>query len=168
MGRLTKKVQIRILYDALESLSIPVNVLVVGRGQIVPTTVSIHQVHHVPESYDEEELSYIFNASDLFVYPGAVGLSAIHAMAYGLPVLTRDPGDGCMPESEAVLDGITGSFFAAGDPQDLSRKIKIWLGRLQESRDNIKSACIHIVEDRYSPAAQTKRILEAIGSEGST
>ena len=39
--------------------------------------------------YDEAQLAPWFLTADAFVYPGAIGLSVLHAMGYGLPVVTQ-------------------------------------------------------------------------------
>ena len=63
------------------------------------------------EQYDEERLAGYYLASDLVVFPGAVGLSVNHALAYGVPVLAfeRTPqGPHHHPEFTNVIDGVTG------------------------------------------------------------
>lgn len=61
--------------------------------------------------YDETVLARYFLSSDLVVFPGAVGLSVNHALAYGVPVMafdrtTEGPDHG--PEIAYVKDGVTG------------------------------------------------------------
>ncbi len=65
----------------------------------------------IGEEYDEERLAGHYRASDLVVFPGAVGLSVNHALAYGVPVLAfeRTPqGPHHHPEIAYVVDGVTG------------------------------------------------------------
>ncbi len=65
----------------------------------------------VGEEYDEERLAGHYLASDLVVFPGAVGLSVNHALAYGVPVMAfeRTPqGPHHHPEIAYVVDGVTG------------------------------------------------------------
>lgn len=65
----------------------------------------------VGEEYDEERLAGHYLTSDLVVFPGAVGLSVNHALAYGVPVLAfeRTPaGPHHHPEIAYVVDGVTG------------------------------------------------------------
>lgn len=65
----------------------------------------------IGEEYDEERLAGHYLASDLVVFPGAVGLSVNHALAYGVPVLAfkRTPqGPHHHPEIAYVVDGVTG------------------------------------------------------------
>ncbi len=65
----------------------------------------------VGEEYEEERLAGHYLAADLVVFPGAVGLSVNHALAYGVPVMAfeRTPqGPHHGPEIAYVVDGATG------------------------------------------------------------
>lgn len=73
--------------------------------------------------FSEAEIAPIANAARVFVYPGAVGLSLIHAMAYGLPVLVHGDRDRHMPEIAAFSEGETGATFHKDDPADLARQM---------------------------------------------
>ena len=61
--------------------------------------------------YDEEELAPYFLGSDIYVLPGAAGLSVNHALAYGLPVAAfarSNLGPFHHPEVEYIIPGVTG------------------------------------------------------------
>ena len=65
----------------------------------------------VGAEYDEVRLAGHYLAADLVVFPGAVGLSVNHALAYGVPVMAfeRTPqGPHHGPEVAYVVDGVTG------------------------------------------------------------
>jgi glycosyltransferase involved in cell wall biosynthesis len=67
------------------------------------------------EAYDETRLADLYLASDLVVFPGAVGLSVNHALAYGVPVIAferRPHGPHHHPEIAYVVDGVTGHRVA--------------------------------------------------------
>ena len=53
---------------------------------------------------------------------------AIHALAYGTPVITHDDLDRQMPEVEVISEGLTGAFFKHGDVADLAENDKIFVG----------------------------------------
>lgn len=72
---------------------------------------------------NEAEIAKIANRCRIFVYPGAVGLSLIHSMAYGLPAIVNDDRWGNMPEITAFSSGVTGVSFTKGDAADLADKI---------------------------------------------
>ena len=64
-----------------------------------------------------------FLSAKLFVYPGSIGLSILHAFNYGLPVITHGNAAHQMPEFEALKDGANGHCFKEGDAADLAGKI---------------------------------------------
>ena len=72
---------------------------------------------------DEAVIAGIANSCRLFVYPGEVGLSLIHGMAYGLPCVVHDDRWKHMPEIAAFQKGVTGRVFARECPEDLARVI---------------------------------------------
>lgn len=76
----------------------------------------------------ETRISEIANRCKLFVYPGSVGLSLIHAMAYGLPAVVHDNRLKHMPEIDALKPGENGLSFKFGDSLSLSKTILQALG----------------------------------------
>ncbi len=99
--------------------------------------------------YDETQLSLMISVSNVLVVPGAIGLSAIHAMTYGTPVVTSNNFEKQMPEVEAVIPGWTGAFFQAGNVESLFEAVVPFLG--PESRSKYASHCISIVDRFYNP-----------------
>lgn len=71
--------------------------------------------------YDESALAPWFLLADCFVYPGAIGLSLIHAFTYGVPVITHDAVAFHNPEIHALRDGENGVLFRRDDAADLWR-----------------------------------------------
>ena len=98
------------------------------------------QVKLLGACYDEETLGPILAAADLCVVPGALGLTGIHALTYGTPVLTLDDMDEHGPEFEAIVDGKTGSFFRKGNAQSLTDEISRWVD-LSTNRELIRREC---------------------------
>ncbi len=84
--------------------------------------------------YDEEHIAKLLYNADVFVCPSAVGLSCIHSLSYGTPVVTNDDFENQMPEFEAIQEGVTGSFFKNTDVQDLANKITFWIHRNKEEK----------------------------------
>src|SRR5690606_32831442 len=64
---------------------------------------------------NEGEIARIANKCRLFVYPGAVGLSLLHAMAYGLPSIIHDDRWRQGPEVAAFYSAGSGTTFTSGD-----------------------------------------------------
>ncbi|MEZ8107178.1 glycosyltransferase family 4 protein [Vibrio cortegadensis] len=73
--------------------------------------------------YDEKEIAPYMLSSSLCCYPSNVGLSVMHAMGYGVPVLTNDNIKSHNPEIYVIDDGINGIFYKENDAVDLANKI---------------------------------------------
>lgn len=118
-------------------------------------------VHFLGESYDEEYIGKIFAAADLCVIPSGAGLSIMHAMTYGCPILLHDRIELHFPEWEAVREGETGFFYRYGDKSDLKRKIEQAI--FQEPKKRLMSdACRRVIRDRYNPAVQEEVFVRAV------
>ena len=111
--------------------------------------------------YDEARLARLISASDVTVSPGFVGLTAIHSMIYGVPVVTHGTMGKQAPEVEAIIPGLTGDYFTLGDEEDLARVMHRWLDRTTD-RDSTRAACGAMVESRWSPAFQQAAIERAV------
>ncbi|HTM78640.1 MAG TPA: glycosyltransferase, partial [Devosia sp.] len=111
--------------------------------------------------YDEAKLARMFAASDLTVSPGKVGLTAIHSLSYGVPVITHGDLDAQMPEVEAIEPGITGDFFERNNVDSLAAAIEDWfvVGRDPAS---VRAACHKVIEAKFNPLTQTRLIDKAV------
>ena len=72
--------------------------------------------------YDEFEIGMLIYNAALCVSPGNVGLTAIHSLSYGTPVISHNDFKHQMPEFEAIVPGETGAFFIANDLNSLEPK----------------------------------------------
>jgi glycosyltransferase involved in cell wall biosynthesis len=117
------------------------------------------QVPHrfVGACYDEAVIAKLFKASDLTVSPGKVGLTAMHSMAYGTPVISHGNFDHQMPEVEAIVPGITGDVFSENSSEDLARVISTWFDQHPRKPER---ECINRIESDFTPAIQ-RRVIEA-------
>lgn len=77
-------------------------------------------------SYDENVTSRLLFNADVCVCPAAVGLTSIHSLSYGTPVVSNNDFNNQMPEYEAIVNGVTGSFYEKGSVEDLSHHIQRW------------------------------------------
>jgi glycosyltransferase involved in cell wall biosynthesis len=107
--------------------------------------------------YDEARISEIISASNVLVAPGMSGLTTMHALAYGTPVITHDDPYAQAPESEAVIPGVTGDLFRLGDVADLAHKMQPWVEH-SETPKEISNACVGIIERFYTPWFQSAAI----------
>jgi glycosyltransferase involved in cell wall biosynthesis len=74
--------------------------------------------------YSEENLAPWFLGSMCMGYPGPIGLSLLHAFAYGLPVIAHDRRINHGPEIEAIRPGENGLLFPEGDANALAEAIR--------------------------------------------
>ncbi len=113
--------------------------------------------------YEDETLApLIFNAS-ITISPGNVGLTAIHSLSFGTPIITHNNFATQMPEFESIIEGRTGSFFEENNVNDLTEKIKAWLPVLDKNRETIRANCFQIVDRYYNTNYQInllKKILK--------
>jgi glycosyltransferase involved in cell wall biosynthesis len=73
---------------------------------------------------EEESVAPWFLSSDAVVAPGQIGLLAVHAAAYGKPLLTSDNPVLHGPEVEVFCPGITGLVYPYEDEKALAAQIK--------------------------------------------
>lgn len=114
-------------------------------------------------SYDEAELSVLLYNADLCVAPGNIGLTAMHAMAYGCPCMSHNDFPYQMPEFEAIKEGVTGDFFERDNVKSLAEKIHLWFRQHQYEREQIRQNCYKEIDENWNPHIQVEVIKKAIG-----
>ena len=107
--------------------------------------------------YEETELANLIYNADLCVSPGNVGLTAIHAMTFGTPVITHNNFPYQMPEFETIEEGRTGSFFEYNNIDSMSNAIQGWFA-LGIERNVIRQNCYDIIDKKWNPHYQIKVI----------
>ena len=103
--------------------------------------------------YDEKKLSELIYNGDLCVSPGNVGLTAIHSLVFGTPVLTHNDFSYQMPEFEAVREGETGTFFEYDNVLSLAERINEWFSKMTD-RDAVRKACMYEIDNYWTPSYQ--------------
>ena len=99
--------------------------------------------------------------ADLTVSPGKIGLTAMHSLMYGTPVVTHGDLDAQMPEVEAIEEGRTGAFFRRGDARDLAATIAGWLDA-GLPRAQVRQAARAAIKAKWTPQGQARIIEEAL------
>lgn len=107
--------------------------------------------------YDEKRIAEFLYNADVCVSPGNVGLTAMHAMTFGCPVISNDNFNKQMPEYEAIEDGVTGAFFHEDDIISFADSIKRWLDSSKD-RDAIREACYRVIDEKYNPHVQVQTL----------
>lgn len=111
--------------------------------------------------YNEEVIAQHIMAANLVVSPGKLGLTGMHALAYGTPVVTHGDFDLQMPEVESVLENQSGVFFKYGDAIDLAHKIFEFLPKIN-TYNSVREVCRSSLIGRFTPEDQARLIDQAI------
>lgn len=175
VGRLT---QVKKLHQILQAQSIcqqkesPFNLIFIGDGEeMEPLKKEAsrfgleQQVWFYGPSYDEEELSTLLYNADLCVAPGNIGLTAMHAMAYGCPCISHNDFPYQMPEFEAIREGVTGSFFERDNVNSLASCIENWLTNNKDKREEIRQACYDEIDRNWNPHVQLDVIKKVLNQK---
>lgn len=131
LGRITAKAELGLLLEALSKPSCAgVTLNVVGEGPELTHLKKRASVLGLAEriiwqsaTTDEMEIAESANSCKVFVYPGAVGLSLIHGLTYGLPAIIHDNRWQHMPEVAAHRPGVNGVSFRQGNVDSLAKTI---------------------------------------------
>ena len=119
-----------------------------------------HRIVFFGACYDEAVLARLISACRVCVSPGNLGLTAMHSLAYGVPVITHDDLLHQAPESEAIIPGRTGDFFRKDDPHSLADVILRWLDATHDVEET-RRACYEILDRFYTPDLQAGLMVRA-------
>ena len=97
--------------------------------------------------------------------PGNVGLTAIHALSFGCPVITHNQFPYQNPEFEAIKPGITGDFFKKDNLLSMTEYIKKWTSQTQEEREQTRTAAFNEIDSKWNIHYQIKIIKEVISNK---
>ncbi|MEO5892872.1 MAG: glycosyltransferase [Ferruginibacter sp.] len=162
IGRLTiekKLSQLLLAQDVLAKNHIPVNLVFVGTGteeadlrMQAETSGNLNCWFYGP-CYDERKIGELIYNATVCVSPGNVGLTAMHAMVFGTPVITHDDFTTQMPEFEAIIPGKTGGYFIKDNIGDMVSKIGEWISPAVD-RESVRKLCYGVIDEKYNPAFQ--------------
>ena len=173
IGRIETRKKVDLLIEVLSKLrfdGLMLNLVLIGKHSEDTNILKLISEFNLEDviwdfgpCYEEEKLGELIYNADLCVVPGDVGLTAMHSMVYGLPVLTHNNFSNHGPEFEAIMPGLTGDFFEEDSLQSLAIKIKEWVCMEAERRKAIRMYCYEVIEKKYNPKVQIeilKRMLE--------
>ncbi len=175
-GRLTKHKSLELIIEAIGVLKHQLtgcNVMFVGEGEARAELEELAQkigvddrIFFYGECYDEQMLAVLFQNSRLCISPGNVGLTAIHSMSFGVPVISHDDFSHQMPEAETIRKGVTGSFFRRGDSISLAETMDRWLAITadKQKREKVEQNCYNMVDKVYNAQNQLKVIRHVVHS----
>jgi glycosyltransferase involved in cell wall biosynthesis len=99
--------------------------------------------------YDELKLAPWFLSASVFCYPAHVGLSLIHALWYGVPVITSDNLAAQNPEVVALENGVNGLSYEHGSVESLTGALRTILTN-DERRAEMSEAARRSVEEKFT------------------
>lgn len=174
VGRILYSKKLNLLVEATNSLikkGTKVNLVIVGPevdDQSIPKLVDELEINkHVwfyGPCYEEKLLAELFYNSNVNVTPGDIGLSAIHSLTYGCPVITHDNFVKHGPEFEVIENNLTGSFFKEDDLTDLIEKIKFWINIDDSKKTATKDYAFRLIEEKWNPINQLKIFVKTFNS----
>jgi glycosyltransferase involved in cell wall biosynthesis len=167
-GRFTNNKRVDILIEAMDILrrrKQPFTCRFVGDGpalkdaenQVKDLGIS-DSVEFLGEVYGNAAAAH-FKQSDLFVLPGKVGLSIVHALSFGLPVITTNQKHVHSPEYELIEPGQNGDFFEGFNPESLADCITIWNEKINSKGEEIRETCKEsVIRGAYLPEKMAERM----------
>lgn len=170
-GRIQKVKKLESLVDAVDMLARqgkPVNLIMIGKDVDGTNLEAYVAEKHLQSSvwfygpcYEESVLAELFYNASVCVSPGNIGLTAIHSLSYGCPVVTHDDFTLQMPEFESVIPGMTGDFFEYGNINDIVEKINTWAHKV--NRDHVRSAAFREIDRKWNIQQQITTLKALFG-----
>lgn len=108
--------------------------------------------------HEEARLAAWFLSAQIFVHPGAIGLSLLHAYGYGLPVITHSDAQRHMPAFAAMTKSNLEHCCKPDSPADLSTTLVDLLqrpARIKELSDDVLR-----VTERYNTTIMAERFIQ--------
>lgn len=169
IGRLNTHKKLNIILDIIYNLKkekIKANLLLIGSGpdeerliKIAEDYKIIDQINFYGPSYSEEEISKLIYMSDICISPGEVGLTAIHSMMYGTPVITHNDFNHQMPEVESIKHRVNGFLIDKNDfVNGCIKEIKRYNQLSDKDLKEIELSCFNTVDSVYNPTSQISKI----------
>lgn len=170
IGRLRKSKKFELLLEAISILKrkgFNYNVTFIGDGEDkgnmekqVNELGIVDQVWFYGSCFDEQKNAELIYNADLCVSPRNVGLTAIHVLMFGCPTITSDDFVHQGPEFEAITEGVTGSFFKAGDSDALADCIYNWFLSHDNDRETVRENCYKEIDMHWNPYYQINILKE--------
>jgi len=163
IGRLTKEKKLDLIIEALKlsACKNPFNIVYIGDG---PARAELSlkaekdnledKIWFYGSCYDEKKIAELIFNADICVSPGFVGLTAMHSLVFGTPVITHGTFEEQMPEFEAIEEGKTGSFFEKNNVESLSNKISNWFENHPTKSSTVIQECMDVIDKKYNPNVQ--------------
>ena len=160
IGRIQKTKRTDLILDAMHLLkekSKPTNLVVIGASlndvlfeKKVKEYGLQNSIWMYGPCYDEIKNSELIYNADVCVSPGNVGLTCIHVLSYGTPVITNNNFSTQMPEYEAIVEGKTGGYFEEGNIPQMAEQIEHWISLSSQQREECRSVARKTILEEWS------------------
>lgn len=118
-------------------------------------------VRFVGEIYDEDQLAPWFLSAIVFVHPGAIGLSLLHAFGYGVPVVTHGEAAHHGPEFAAFDEGRSGRSYPENDVQGLAAAVLALLHD-ERGRKEMQRHVRHVARTQFNADVMVERFVAVV------
>lgn len=146
-----------------------INLVLVGEGNSRELLVQLAEDLQISKNiwfygacYDERQLSDLIYNADICISPGNIGLTAIHALSFGTPIATHSNFRNQMPEFEAIIPEVNGTFFVENDTESLCKSISEWLIKHPIKSKALIENCYRIIDEKYNPYFQIEVMKEVL------
>jgi glycosyltransferase involved in cell wall biosynthesis len=166
IGRLAPVKRLDMLVEVIHGLKQRgryVNLVLVGDGAELNKLKNLVQQYQLESqvwfygpTYDESTIGNLLFNADCCISPGNVGLTGIHSLSYGTPVITHNNFPKQMPEFEAIVKGSTGDFFEEGNTNALQETLENWLQNHPEKTAALIAACYQRIDEFFNPNTQVE------------
>jgi len=164
IGRLEKSKQLAmfvLLIGILKDSGIPFNAIFIGEGNDKDRLIQITKDQKLEDKiwfygscYNEDTIGHLIFNADICISPGNVGLTAIHSLSFGTPVITHSNFAEQGPEFEAIREGVTGDFFTEGNLDSLVQTTKNWISKYPKKSEKLINDCYEVIDKYYNPYYQ--------------
>ena len=172
IGRLNIRKHLDMLIEAIAILNNnneKYNLILIGDGEDKEKLLQMasnkglqDQIWFYGACYDEEISARLLYNADLCVVPGDIGLTAIHSLSFGVPVVSHNCFMFQGPEFEAIKPNVTGNFYEYGNVESLANTISKWFVTCGKVRNKVRQACFDEVDSKWNPHVQLDLIRKAI------
>lgn len=173
IGRLTNIKKIDMLISAQHVLKKKgadafFNILLIGDGEEKDKLIELSKTLGLSDNvkflgavYDETIIAETIMYADLCIVPGAVGLTAMHSLSYGTPVISHNNLDIQMPEVESIIPGVTGDLYEYNNFNNLVEVLENWLLSHPNKTAGLMEECFAVIDTYYNPYYQ-RNIIESV------
>jgi len=110
--------------------------------------------------YDENIIASIFTKAKFLIHPGAIGLSALHALSYSLPIITHNVENEHMPEFSVLKNSFNSILY--NKPENIYEGIKTAFALDEDEYDKLVINATYIPLHVHNTEIMAKRFIEIV------